>query len=54
MHSSEKRLLVVPFVAILGLFPFSASWGAGGPPSKTPPIDASLPKVTETATFALG
>jgi hypothetical protein len=54
MRSSAKRVLVVPFVAILGLFPFSASRGAGGPPSRTPPIDASLPNGTETATFALG
>ena len=54
MNSSAKFRRVLPFVVILGLFSFSASWGADGPTSQTPPIDASLPKVTETATFALG
>lgn len=48
MNSSIKRYLVPPFVVILGLLFFSASGTA------MPPIDASLPYITETATFALG
>jgi len=31
MHSSAKRLLVIPFVAFLGLFSFFASEGSGDP-----------------------
>jgi|GEM_PF-5346064 len=54
MNSSAKIRRILPFFLLLGFFSLSASWGADGPPSKTPPIDASLPKVTETATFALG
>jgi hypothetical protein len=54
MNTPAKIRRILPFVLILDLFSFSASRGASGPPSQTPLIDASLPKVTETATFALG
>ncbi len=54
MNSSANLRRILPFVLILGLFSFSASGGGTDPLSQTPPIDASLPKVTETATFALG
>jgi hypothetical protein len=50
MDSSLKRFLFLPFVVILGLLLFSAPGGGG----EIPPIDASLPAVTETAAFALG
>jgi len=32
MNSSAKRRRILPFVVILGLFSFSVSGGAGGPP----------------------
>ena len=43
MRPSAKRLLVVPFVAILGLFSFFASEGSGDPHPKG--------KGTSTVTF---
>ncbi len=43
MHSSAKKLLVVPFIAILGLFSFFASEGSGDPRPQG--------KGTSTATF---
>ncbi len=67
MHPSARIRFIVPFVAILGLFSLFASEGSGDPHPKgkgdpmvilrgtaTPLVDAFVPKVTETATFALG
>jgi hypothetical protein len=69
VDSPFKRYIVLPFVLTLGLWLFQVSVDSGSEETAMtsklgngtarrsaaiPPIDASLPGVTETATFALG